>query len=185
MLIGSCATVRGQVTGSLPVKGRTPNSVSATPVPSLPGSQAATRPSISPSCWGSRISGRPETTTTTHLTVAAQTLSTAALSAADQQAIDTVCAKAKRCVVVVVSGRPIVIDQPRLKTIDALVAAWLPGSEGTGVADTLFGARPFTGRLPVSWPRTLAQEPINVGDSNYDPLYPYGYGLTTEARRTR
>ena len=48
-----------------------------------------------------------------------------------------------------------------------------------GVADPLFGARPYTGKLPVTWPRTLAQEPINVGDRNYDPLYPFGYGLTT------
>ena len=51
------------------------------------------------------------------------------------------------------------------------------------MADTLFGARPFTGKLPVSWPRSLAQEPINVGDPNYDPLYPFGYGLTTRAGR--
>ena len=51
--------------------------------------------------------------------------------------------------------------------------------EGAGVADTLFGVRPFTGRLPVSWPRTLAQEPINIGDTHYNPLYPFGYGLTT------
>jgi beta-glucosidase len=63
--------------------------------------------------------------------------------------------------------------------MDALVAAWLPGSEGAGVADTLFGARPFTGKLPVTWPRTLAQEPINIGDRNYHPLFPFGYGLTT------
>ena len=67
----------------------------------------------------------------------------------------------------------------QLRSIDALVAAWLPGSEGTGVADTLFGARPYSGRLPVTWPRSLDQEPINVGDRDYDPLYPYGYGLRT------
>jgi beta-glucosidase len=48
------------------------------------------------------------------------------------------------------------------------------------VSDTLFGERPFTGRLPVSWPRTLDQEPINVGDASYGPLYPFGYGLQTE-----
>jgi beta-glucosidase len=47
--------------------------------------------------------------------------------------------------------------------------SWLPGSEGAGVADVLFGKRPFTGRLPVSWPRSEAQEPINVGDRNYNP----------------
>jgi len=64
------------------------------------------------------------------------------------------------------------------------VAAWLPGSEGAGVADTLFGARPFTGKLPVSWPRTLSREPINVGDPHYNPLYPFGYGLTTHVGRS-
>jgi beta-glucosidase len=82
-------------------------------------------------------------------------------------------------VVVVVSGRPLIIDPAQLREMDALVAAWLPGSEGAGVADTLFGARPFTGRLPVTWPRSLAQEPINAGDASYDPLFPYGYGLRT------
>jgi beta-glucosidase len=99
-------------------------------------------------------------------------------SAADRAAIDKVCAAAKRCVVVVVSGRPLIVDPAQLSRIDALVAAWLPGSEGAGVADVLYRARPFTGKLPVSWPRTLAQEPINVGDANYDPLFPFGYGLT-------
>jgi beta-glucosidase len=101
------------------------------------------------------------------------------LSAADRAAVDRVCAAAKRCVVVVVSGRPLIIDPAQLRAMDGLVAAWLPGSEGAGVADTLFGARPFTGRLPVTWPRSLAQEPINVGDTSYDPLFPYGYGLRT------
>ena len=47
------------------------------------------------------------------------------------------------------------------------------------MADTLFGRRPFTGKLPVTWPRTLEQEPINVGDADYDPLYPFGFGLRT------
>jgi beta-glucosidase len=106
------------------------------------------------------------------------------LSAADQAAVDKVCAAAASCAVVVVSGRPLIIDEDRLSRIDSLVAAWLPGSEGAGVADTLFGRRPFTGKLPVTWPRTLAQEPINVGDRNYDPLYPYGYGLTTKTHHS-
>jgi beta-glucosidase len=100
------------------------------------------------------------------------------LSAADRTAIDRVCAAATRCVVVVVSGRPLILDRRQLRDVDALVAAWLPGSEGAGVADTLFGARPFTGRLPVTWPRSLGQEPINVGDRPYDPLFAYGHGLT-------
>jgi beta-glucosidase len=102
-------------------------------------------------------------------------------SAADSAAIDKVCAEAKRCVVVVVSGRPMIIDPAQLGRIDSLVEAWLPGSEGMGVADPLFGTRGYTGKLPVTWPRTLDQEPINVGDANYDPLYPYGFGLRTSA----
>jgi beta-glucosidase len=100
-------------------------------------------------------------------------------STADKAAIDKVCATARRCVVVVVSGRPLIIDRAQLDEMDGLVAAWLPGSEGAGVADTLFGRRPFTGRLPMTWPRSLDQEPINVGDRHYDPLFPYGYGLRT------
>jgi beta-glucosidase len=102
------------------------------------------------------------------------------ISAADRAAIDKVCAATVKCVVVIVSGRPLIIDPAQLREMDALVEAWLPGSEGGGVADTLFGERPFTGRLPVTWPKTLAQEPINVGDANYDPLYPFGYGLRTK-----
>jgi beta-glucosidase len=101
------------------------------------------------------------------------------LNDADKAAVDKVCAAAKKCVVVVVSGRPLILDPGRLSKIDGLVAAWLPGSEGAGVADTLFGRRPYTGKLPVTWPRTLAQEPINVGDANYHPLYPFGFGLRT------
>jgi beta-glucosidase len=101
------------------------------------------------------------------------------LSAADRSAIDTVCAAAARCVVVVVSGRPLIIDPAQLSEMDALVEAWLPGSEGTGVADPLFGRTSYTGKLPVTWPRTLDQEPINVGDADYDPLFPYGFGLRT------
>src|SRR4051794_8180080 len=101
------------------------------------------------------------------------------ISAADKAAIDKVCAAAAKCAVVVVSGRPLIIDPAQLHRMDSLVAAWLPGSEGEGVADTLFGRRPFTGRLPMTWPRTLAQEPINVGDANYDPLFPFGWGLRT------
>jgi beta-glucosidase len=97
------------------------------------------------------------------------------LSAADQRAIDRVC-KAMKCAVLVVSGRPLIVTG-RLKEIDALVASWLPGSEGEGVADTLFGLQPFTGRLPVTWPRSVAQLPIDVGDRPYDPLFRYGVGL--------
>jgi beta-glucosidase-like glycosyl hydrolase len=100
-----------------------------------------------------------------------------ALSEADAAAIDTVCA-AVDCVVIVVSGRPIELTS-HLAEVDALVAAWLPGSEGAGVADPLFGATPYGGRLPVTWPRATDQEPMNAGDAVYDPLYPFGFGLAT------
>jgi beta-glucosidase len=104
------------------------------------------------------------------------------LTAEDSATVDKVCAEAKRCAVVVVSGRPLIIDPAQLNRIDALVAAWLPGSEGAGVSDTLFGRRAYTGKLPVTWPRSLDQEPINVGDADYDPLYAFGHGLRTKAR---
>ncbi|WP_256378073.1 glycoside hydrolase family 3 C-terminal domain-containing protein [Phycicoccus sp. HDW14] len=54
----------------------------------------------------------------------------------------------------------------------------MPGSEGEGVSDVLFGDAPFTGRLPVTWPRSVDQEPINVGDGQH-PAFPYGWGLRT------
>jgi beta-glucosidase len=78
--------------------------------------------------------------------------------------------------VILVSGRPLVVTE-QLPGWSAFLAAWLPGSEGQGVADVLFGDFAPTGTLPMSWPRTASQIPINVGDAAYDPLFPYGYGL--------
>ncbi|ADD45192.1 glycoside hydrolase family 3 protein [Stackebrandtia nassauensis] len=101
------------------------------------------------------------------------------LSAADSAAVSKVCGEIETCVVVTVSGRPLEITS-QLDQMDALVAAWLPGSEGAGVADTLFGDVGYSGKLPVSWPRSVDDEPINVGDPDYDPLFPYGAGLTTD-----
>ncbi|MFI8242143.1 glycoside hydrolase family 3 protein [Streptomyces sp. NPDC085866] len=102
------------------------------------------------------------------------------LSAADRATVDKVCA-AMKCAVLIVSGRPQLIGD-RLDGIDALVASWLPGTEGEGVADVLYGKLPFTGQLPVTWPRSESQLPINVGDASYDPQFPYGWGLTTLTR---
>jgi len=79
-------------------------------------------------------------------------------------------------VAVLVSGRPLVITD-QLQHWQALVAAWLPGTEGAGVADVLFGAAAPAGTLPHSWPRSADQVPINVGDAEYDPLFPFGFGL--------
>ena len=104
------------------------------------------------------------------------------LQPADRAVVGKVCGAAARCVVLIVSGRPQVITD-QLGGIDALVASWLPGGEGAGVADVLFGRRPFTGELSMSWPRSAGQVPVNVGDETYQPLYPYGWGLRTDGRR--
>ena len=101
------------------------------------------------------------------------------LQPGDKAVIDKVCDAIETCVVLVVSGRPQVLTD-QLGKMDALVASWLPGSEGAGVADVLFGKRPFTGKLSMTWPRTEAQVPINIGDSDYNPLFPYGWGLSTK-----
>ena len=105
------------------------------------------------------------------------------LTAEDKAAVDTVC-DAMPCVVLVVSGRTQVVSD-QIDEIDGLVASWLPGSEGQGVADVIFGNRPFTGQLSKTWPRSAAQEPINVGDAAYDPQFPFGWGLRTDDGRTR
>jgi beta-glucosidase len=106
------------------------------------------------------------------------------LQPSDEAVVDKVCDAVTTCVVLIVSGRPQVITD-RLGKIDALIASWLPGSEGAGVADVLFGHKPFTGRLPVSWPRSADQVPVNVGDKTYQPLFPYGWGLRTTPKEAR
>ncbi|VAI36756.1 unnamed protein product [Triticum turgidum subsp. durum] len=95
--------------------------------------------------------------------------------------IQSVC-KSVNCVVVLISGRPLVVE-PYIGAMDAFVAAWLPGSEGQGVADALFGDYGFTGKLARTWFKSVDQLPMNVGDKHYDPLFPFGYGLTTEAKK--
>ena len=80
-------------------------------------------------------------------------------------------------VIILISGRPMIITD-ELADCNAFVAAWLPGTEGQGIADVLFGDYNFTGKLSHSWPRNMSQIPINFGDANYDPLFPYGFGLS-------
>lgn len=80
-------------------------------------------------------------------------------------------------VAVFLSGRAMWVN-PFLNSSDAFVAAWLPGSEGGGVADILFGKADFRGKLPYSWPKSSDQTAVNVGDANYDPLFAYGFGLS-------
>jgi beta-glucosidase len=99
------------------------------------------------------------------------------LSDEDQSAVEAALATGKPVVLVVVSGRPLLLGDAVDKCA-AVVAAWLPGTEGAGVADVLLGDYPPTGKLSFSWPKSAGQHPINVGDNDYDPLFPYGYGLT-------
>jgi beta-glucosidase len=100
-----------------------------------------------------------------------------ALAAEDMAAIENMKRAGIPVVAVLLSGRPLIINEA-LDKCDAFVAAWLPGTEGQGVADVLFGDHKPTGKLSFSWPRSMAQASINVGDSNYDPLFKYGFGLT-------
>ncbi|WCJ19155.1 Glycosyl hydrolase family protein [Euphorbia peplus] len=96
--------------------------------------------------------------------------------------ITHVC-EAVKCAVIIISGRPIVME-PYVSSIDALVAAWLPGSEGQGVSDVLFGDYEFSGALARTWFKNVDQLPMNVNDSHYDPLFPFGFGLKTGSGTT-
>jgi beta-glucosidase-like glycosyl hydrolase len=103
---------------------------------------------------------------------------TDAPTTADAMAIANVCG-IMPCVILSMAGRPFMVTDAQFNQAGAVVATWLPGSEGEGVTDVLFGDVPFSGRLPMTWPKTIAQEPINVGDPTYDPRFPFGWGLRT------
>jgi beta-glucosidase len=99
------------------------------------------------------------------------------ISETDASLIARVGERVEQLVVILVSGRPLIISE-HLPLADAWVAAWLPGTEGQGVADVLFGDLPFQGKLSFSWPRSMDQLPLGSG-TTADPLYPLGYGLET------
>ncbi len=98
------------------------------------------------------------------------------LSTSDTVALARLRERCENVVVVLISGRPLIVTR-YLPDWNALVAAWLPGTEGQGIADVLFGARPFTGKLPYTWPRSVDQLPRGAGTGQ--PLFPFGYGLET------
>jgi len=79
-------------------------------------------------------------------------------------------------VVVLFSGRPLILGGV-LDKVEGFVAAWLPGTEGAGLTDVLFGDYQPTGKLSYAWPRNMAQVALHRGDKGYDPLFPLGYGL--------
>jgi beta-glucosidase len=102
------------------------------------------------------------------------------LTAEQVALIERVAARSERTVVVLISGRPLIITGA-LPLAEAWVAAWLPGSEGAGVADVLLGDAPFSGTLPYAWPRSMAQVPLAAMAADPDgPLFPRGYGLGRE-----
>ncbi|MDM7997886.1 MAG: glycoside hydrolase family 3 N-terminal domain-containing protein [Acidobacteriota bacterium] len=82
-------------------------------------------------------------------------------------------------VVILIAGRPMILGEA-LAQADALLAGFLPGTEGQGIADVLFGDYKPTGKLSFSWPKSMDQLPLNINmpKEKYDPLFPYGYGLT-------
>jgi beta-glucosidase len=104
------------------------------------------------------------------------------LSQTEIKLLTDVKKQSKSAVVILLSGRPRVITAG-LPLAESWVAAWLPGTEGEGIADILFGDYPFTGKTAYSWPRSNEQLPINVNNAANKtgcdaPLFPFGYGLT-------
>ena len=96
----------------------------------------------------------------------------------DLAVLQAVAGKGKPVITVLVAGRPLYTND-LMNLSDSFVAAWLPGTEGKGVADVLFkGAHGFKGKLSFSWPKSICQGSLNVGDKDYAPLFAYGYGLT-------
>ncbi|MBE2184772.1 MAG: glycoside hydrolase family 3 C-terminal domain-containing protein [Anaerolineae bacterium] len=100
------------------------------------------------------------------------------LSEADIALIQRVRERVDKLALVILSGRPLLITG-QLALCDAVVAAWLPGTEGAGLADVLFGDYPFTGKLAYNWPRSKAQIPLAALKADSEPpLFPFGHGLS-------
>lgn len=94
----------------------------------------------------------------------------------DLEAIKTVKATGLPVVVILISGRPLLVNH-EIEIADAFVAAWLPGSEALGITDVIFGDKDFSGKLSFSWPKQT-HPTINIGDRYYNPLFPHGFGLS-------
>jgi beta-glucosidase len=109
-----------------------------------------------------------------------RSLENARLHPEDLAVLDRVSGKGAPVATVFLSGRPLYVNK-ELNRSDAFVAAWLPGTEGEGVADLVVQGRRtgrgFTGRLSYSWPASPCQAPLNAGDVGYAPLFALGYGL--------
>ncbi len=101
-----------------------------------------------------------------------------ALPQVDVEMLERIREKVDRLVVILITGRPLIIT-PYLDAWDGLVVAWLPGTEAQGTTDVLFGDYPFVGRLPYTWPRSADQLPQGSLDQDA-ALFPLGYGLTAD-----
>ncbi len=103
------------------------------------------------------------------------------LTEAHQNLIESYRSKGLKVVVILISGRPLVTTE-QIEQSDAFVAAWLPGSEGDGIAQVLFGDHDFKGKLPHSWPKSVEDYKGKYGpnfwDDSIEPLFPFGYGLS-------
>ena len=112
-----------------------------------------------------------------------ETLAYSPTDDSDLQLMKRLKAAGKTVIGIFISGRPMWVNR-ELNACDAFVAAWLPGSEGVGIADVILRGsdgnvqNDFKGKLSYSWPKMPNQTPLNVGDKDYDPLYPFGFGLT-------
>ncbi len=101
------------------------------------------------------------------------------LPANDHALVSAAKRTGKPVVTLLYSGRPLILGDV-LTHSDALVAAFLPGTEGAGLADLLLGKAPFVGKLPCTWSASMIQIPFNQGDTaKGDPQFPFGHGLTT------
>jgi beta-glucosidase len=103
-----------------------------------------------------------------------------ALSQEDTAAVAALKSAGLPVAVIVLSGRPMILGEVADQA-DAILAAWLPGTEGGGVVDVLTGAAPATGKLSFTWPRSMDQIPLgHTQDKIENPLYPFGFGLGYE-----
>src|SRR6266699_3800062 len=91
--------------------------------------------------------------------------------------VSDVCSRVTKCVVLLFSGRPIIINT-QLNQSSAFVAAWIGSTEGEGITDVLFGDDGFQGKLTYTWPNSVTQEPCNQNNGCTGALFPYGYGIT-------
>ena len=102
---------------------------------------------------------------------------TLALSNANAAQVSDICSRVTKCIVVLMSGRPMIINT-QLNQSAAFVASWIGSTEGVGFTDVLFGDYGFTGKLTFTWPSSVSQEPCNANNGCTGALFPYGYGIT-------